>query len=198
MQYKDSRQDVTGLVVNSKVNTRAECRRSARLMVYRLLKTGSFQKKLSKFDDSGNLVVIEEVGTLDELNGMLSFIDSVSTFNKKKIKKNMTKAGMTKVDLKEVLNVFNNLSSNERIYRNFLLYRYFYSNPSPLIICEGPTDPIYIKAAIRQLADTYPKLIKKKKEGGVSLEISFFSRTPTTERILGLAGGASEFIDFMK
>jgi len=84
MQYMNSRQDVTGLVVNSKVNTRAEYRRTARAMVHRLLNTGSFQRKQISHDDKGDLVETEVNGTLEQLNGMLGFIDSVSVSNKRK------------------------------------------------------------------------------------------------------------------
>lgn len=42
MQYSDSRQEVTGLVVNRKLNVRKEYRRTVRAMVHRLLHTGSF------------------------------------------------------------------------------------------------------------------------------------------------------------
>ena len=43
MQYCTSRQDVTGLVVNSKVNIRSELRRTVRSMCHRLFMTGRFQ-----------------------------------------------------------------------------------------------------------------------------------------------------------
>jgi RNA-directed DNA polymerase len=84
MQYMDSRQDVTGLVVNSKANTRVEYRRASRAMVHRLLNTGGFQLKEYNLDESGNLIVTEVDGTIEQLNGILSFIDSVNLINKRK------------------------------------------------------------------------------------------------------------------
>ena len=42
MQYRDSRQEVTGLIVNSKINVRREYRHLVRAMVHRLFTTGSF------------------------------------------------------------------------------------------------------------------------------------------------------------
>lgn len=42
MQYKRSRQAVTGLVVNRKVNVSADYRRAARIMALRLFATGAF------------------------------------------------------------------------------------------------------------------------------------------------------------
>jgi len=43
MQYRTSRQEVTGLVVNKKINVRTEYRRNARAMVHKLVRTGSFE-----------------------------------------------------------------------------------------------------------------------------------------------------------
>jgi len=42
MCFRDSRQDVTGLIVNKKINVPSEYRQTVRAMVYRLFKTGSF------------------------------------------------------------------------------------------------------------------------------------------------------------
>ena len=42
MEYRTSRQDVTGLVVNAKVNIRSDYRRRVRSMCHRLFMTGRF------------------------------------------------------------------------------------------------------------------------------------------------------------
>ena len=89
MQLECSRQDVTGLVVNKKVNPRAEYRRTARAMTYRLLKSGKFQIKKTCLDAEGNSVVTEFDGTLEQLNGILSFIYSVRFYNFEKKPKNI-------------------------------------------------------------------------------------------------------------
>ncbi len=69
MQYAGSRQDVTGLIVNSRVNTRAEYRRRARAMVHRLLKTGKFHVKRTGRDQDGNIVVTEVGGASTNSTG---------------------------------------------------------------------------------------------------------------------------------
>lgn len=84
VQYKDSRQDVTGLIVNKKINTRSEYRRMARTMTYRLLKTGKFQVTQISHEADGKIVEKEIDGSLEQLNGMFSFIDSVNLHNEKK------------------------------------------------------------------------------------------------------------------
>ena len=43
LMYRTSRQNVTGLVVNDKVNVRCEYRHNVRAMVHRLVRTGEFQ-----------------------------------------------------------------------------------------------------------------------------------------------------------
>lgn len=190
MQYMNSRQDVTGLVVNSKVNTRAEYRRTARAMVHRLLNTGSFQRKQISPDDNGDLVETEVNGTLEQLNGMLSFIDSISVFNKRK--------DMKPSDRKKALKWPKHPDCNEKVYRHFLFFKNFHASPNPLIICEGKTDNIYLKAAIQRLADAHPCLAEKKENGSIGLKVSFFRRNATTGRILGLAGGTGELTNIIK
>ena len=156
MQYTTSRQDVTGLVTNAKVNTRSEYRHTVRAMVHRLLNTGSFQIKRITHDNKGNPVESEEDGTLEQLNGMLSFIDSVRTFRKKKIT-TKSKAKKKSKDHKE-------LDGNEKTYRQFLLFRNFYAASDPLVVCEGKTDNIYLKAAIKRFIGVSPTFGREKKE----------------------------------
>lgn len=184
MQYRDSRQDVTGLVVNAKVNTRIEYRRKVRAMVHRLLKTGSYQIKQVV---EGNSVEVE--GTLNQLNGMLGFIDSVCVHNKKK--------SLTVSELKKKTLPQTTLNSCEKIYKQFLIYKNFYASPAPLILCEGKTDNIYIKAALKSLVGDYPRLTEKK-DKVVRHKVKFFQRTDTTGRILALNGGSGELVDFIK
>jgi RNA-directed DNA polymerase len=181
MQYSASRQDVTGLVVNTKVNTRSEYRRTARAMVHRLLKTGKFQMKQIGRDEEQNIVVTEVEGTLDQLNGILSFVHAVDIYNKGRLPKPPSK-----------------VEARELVYRDFLFYRHFYAAPAPVIVCEGKTDNIYIKAAIRRLVDLYPRLAQRNKNGSISLRIRIFRYTDTTRLILNLSGGTGDLSPFIQ
>ena len=189
MQYKNSRQEVTGLIVNSKINPRIEYRHTTRAMVHRLLNTGSYQKKVYKRDEDGNLITEEVDGTLEQLNGMLSFINLINQSNNQKKTKNSRKTKRK--------NEVEGLNSNEKVYQKFLFYKYFHALSKPFIICEGKTDNIYLECAIKRLIDAHPILAKKKSDGKIALEVSFLKRTATTGRILGLAGGAGEIKDFI-
>lgn len=190
MQYENCRQEVTGLVINAKVNTRVEYRRTARAMVHRLLKTGSFQKSVTTLDEAGRVVVTTENGTLAQLNGILSFIDSVSVYNRKK--------EMAAPKREKPLRKTDSPDCNEKTYRRFLFYKYFFATPNPLIICEGKTDNIYIRAAIRRLGSSYPRLAQDDGKGVTKLTVSLFRRTATTDRVLGLTGGSDQFINLIK
>ncbi len=71
MQYRNSRQDVTGLLVNQKINVRPEYRHSVRAMVHRLFSTGSFELYRAVEQD-GKLKLEKRPGTLNELHGRLA------------------------------------------------------------------------------------------------------------------------------
>jgi len=81
MQYRTSRQDVTGLVVNSKVNIRSEYRRRVRAMAHRLFMTGRFEFVQPVRELNGSLVPTVKEGNLAQLHGMLGHIDGVDRFN---------------------------------------------------------------------------------------------------------------------
>ncbi|MBU3610653.1 RNA-directed DNA polymerase [Polynucleobacter wuianus] len=189
MQYKFSRQEVTGLIVNSRVNVRFGYRRIARAMLHKLITRGEFHKPNSKKVSS---VTNTTAPSLDYLNGVLSFINSVNLFVHKK------HSFRVKSDSKKALEKsFLNLSIS-RGYRNFLLYKYFFAAKNPVIICEGKTDNVYIRSATRQLSTQYPILGKSSPDGTINLKISFFKRTKTTDMFLGLTGGASQFNKFIE
>ncbi len=190
MQYISSRQDVTGLVVNSKVNTRAEYRRNARAMVHRLLNTGEFQLKEVSCDEDGKKTEAMVDGTLKQLGGILSFIDSISVYN---IKKDLKPS-----ELKKPLTPFKEPDCNAKVYRSFLIYKNLYASPMPVILCEGKTDNIYLKAAIESLAKFHPLLAKKDKDGKIKLNIKFWKRSATTARIIGLGGGSGELNNLIR
>lgn len=157
--YKSSRQEVTGLTVNKKVNVNRQFSKATRAMAHHLYTNGEF------FVD-GN------VGTLEQLEGRFSFIDQVEHYNNKldKEKKNHHK-----------------LNGREHEYQTFLFYKYFFANSKPLILTEGKTDVRYLKAALRNLHSEYPSLIKKNEDGSFQFEISFFKRSHRWEYFFGLS-----------
>ena len=81
LMYRASRQNVTGLVVNEKINVRWEYRHNVRAMVHSLVKTGKFEL-LGVTQKDGKAVLEKCPGTLNKLHGMLGFIDSIEYYNR--------------------------------------------------------------------------------------------------------------------
>lgn len=172
MMYRDSRQDVTGLVVNDKVNVRSEYRRAVRAMVHRLIRTGQYEA-FTPFPNAGTLVPQKVQGSLRQLHGLLGFIDWIDR-----------EADPDRLrDRPE-------LAKKEKSYRRFLLFTNFWATPMPVIVCEGDTDNVYLTTAITQLAAQYPDLADIGKGGKVKLKTRLFKyRKTSTRRLIGLKDG---------
>jgi len=187
IQYKDSRQDVTGLVANKKPNVKCEYWRTARSQCHLLFKTGKFTIK------NGNEI---RDGNINELEGRLNFIDQVDYYNRLRQKSPLNPEyakSNHKINTRELL------SGRERTFSKFLYYRSFYANDKPTILCEGQTDNIYIKSAINRLAAAYPLLAKAKTANSPSeLLVSLFNYTKRTRFMLQLYGGATYLKDFIE
>jgi RNA-directed DNA polymerase len=173
--YRTSRQNVTGLVVNKKVNVRWEYRHNVRAMVHSLVKTGTFQV-LGVTHKDGQAVLEKRLGTLNELHGMLGFIDSIDVYNKT----HTTDA------------LSDERSSNEKVYREFLIYSTFYAAQVPVVICEGETDNVYLTHAIRSLAGQFPALAEVMPDKKIRLKVRLYKYPRTsTARLLDLKDGGS-------
>lgn len=185
MQYRDSRQEVTGLIVNRKINVRREYRHTVRAMVHRIFTTGSFDFEHSTPGNIGAATIQKTPGRPSQLHGMLGFIDGVDLYNKK---------------ISPLVKGSNNkgLSSKELMYRRFLMFKEFYTAPAPVMLCEGKTDNIYITQAIRSLAAHYPKLADVDATG-IRIKLRRFKYTDSsTGRILGIHGGSGDLGNFIR
>ncbi len=176
LMYRSSRQDVTGLVVNDKVNVRWEYRHNVRAMVHSLVTTGKFDI-LDVTHNKEPAVAEKRSGSLVELHGMLGFIDNIEVYNQISDPKPAQESS----------------SSRDKVYRDFLLYSTFYAPEIPVIICEGKTDNVYLTHAIRSLATEFPDLAELMPNGQIKLKVRLFKYTQSsTARLLGLGdGGAS-------
>lgn len=188
MQYKASRQIVTGLVVNKKINVKREYYKNARSMCYSLFQSDQYYidkhltiplSETTKLDDRSAdkkgepTKEYEKIfGNMAQLEGVLNFIYYVKDMHDKREDSNKRKHRSAMVEL----------------YRKFLFYKYFFSADRPLIICEGKTDPVYLKCALMQLSDYYGALITKKKEG-YEFNISFLKISKKTMDVLSMSEG---------
>ncbi|MGL5832337.1 MAG: retron Ec67 family RNA-directed DNA polymerase/endonuclease [Waterburya sp.] len=186
MQYRCSRQEVTGLVVNRKVNIRREYRHNVRAMVHNLCTKGSFFLPTYEKDANGDYSLEIKPGNLNQLHGRLGFIDGIDRHNIEMLSTS-----------KEA-----QIKSKETIYRRFLFYKEFYAASNPVLICEGWTDYIYVENALRKLASNYPSLVSLDSNEKVTFLIKRFkysrkdSKSHTAE-ILGIKGGVGDFINFI-
>jgi RNA-directed DNA polymerase len=183
MQYRDSRQEVTGLVVNRKVNVPASYRYTVRAMVDKLFKTGQFEFIVKKFDAQGAPVLTGSPGQSKQLMGMLSYIDQVDLFNRKLCEKNGAEPTPT--------------PGRIELFRRFLYFDAFYAPTMPVIVCEGKTDNTYLKHAIKSLASSYPMLATA--GSPPKLGVRFFKYSgQRTSHITEITGGVGGLCKLMK
>lgn len=166
LQYNDSRQVVTGLVVNKKINICCDYYRETRAMANNLYNNGEF-------------TINGVAATINQLEGRFSFIDQIEKYNNIQDKEKHR---------------FYELNGREKQFQKFLFYKYFFVSHKPVIITEGKTDVIYLKAALRKLYNEYPDLVQKKKDGSFEYKISFLKRTSKIRYFLGLVKDGADAI----
>lgn len=162
--FSNSRQEVTGLVVNKKISVPKEYYKNTRAMAHSLYKNGYF-------------LIDDEVGTIEQLEGRFSFINQINLYNIDNKKKNMW-----------------HLNSKEKQYQKFMIYKTFYANEKPLIITEGKTDVLYIKAALKKYYKYFPNLITKKDNGNFAFHVNFFKRKQKHSYYLNLVKDGADTI----
>ncbi|MEW6534910.1 MAG: retron Ec67 family RNA-directed DNA polymerase/endonuclease [Candidatus Auribacterota bacterium] len=177
MQFKTSRQMTTGLIVNEKVNVKREYYKKARAMCHSLFKTGTFYiDENVPIDDSENEE--QQECPLNQLEGILNFIYQV------KKKHDFPKHHKKKL-------------ASTKLYRNFLLYKHFFAMEKPLIICEGKTDIIYLKCALRQLASHYSEFVEIN-EGKVNFKTKFLTLSDNLINVFSTSQGSSGLFFLME
>lgn len=190
LQFKDSRQEATGLVINKKVNIKSEYWRLARAMANSLFKTGKF----TITEQDGN----SRDGTISELEGRLSFIDSIDFYNNLEKKKQPEPKFEPRIHTG--VNKFRGiLNSREKVYGRFLHYKNFFANEYPTVLTEGKTDNIYLKSALSRLQSDYPKLVNfKSSTTAYSPKIKFPDLNRKTMYLLDIGDGATPFVRFIQ
>ncbi|WP_315742402.1 retron Ec67 family RNA-directed DNA polymerase/endonuclease [Bradyrhizobium sp. SZCCHNR1075] len=167
MQYRDSRQEATGLVVNERVNIRSDYYKLARARCWRLLKEG---KAFTVVD--GDSVPLK----MSAVRGMIAYIYHIKRWDDER-------RGLPVAEIED--------SGYFRLYADFLNYMWFFGQSRPTIVCEGKTDVVYIKCAIRSLAASYPSLVKSG-GSGMAFLVQFFGFTKTADQVMKLSGGATQ------
>ncbi|MCQ1921444.1 retron Ec67 family RNA-directed DNA polymerase/endonuclease [Escherichia coli] len=170
------RQEVTGLTVNRFVNVDNKYAKKIRAMAHSLFTKGEYTLTDKKTRE-------QRAGNINELGGMLSFIDYVDKHNNR---------------LPHIIKT--SLNKRENVYSDFLYYSAFWANPKPTILTEGKTDITYLRVALDSLSANYPNLIGNKKMGNKTVRdygVKFFKNTTKSKYFLNLDGGASHLKDFI-
>jgi RNA-directed DNA polymerase len=176
MQYAWSRQSVTGLTINRRVNAARDYRRRVRAMTHRLVTTGGFF-----FRTETAAGKVEVPGHPKQLQGMLSFVTSVDAFER-------NRSGSKDEE-----------TSHHRVHARFCAYEIFYQAKAPVIICEGATDNVYLLHAIRALARTFPTLASVDATGKINLAVRLLKYSGKQYgRLLKLGGGYGPLMQLIK
>ncbi len=192
MQYHNSRQEVTGLVVNRRPNVKSEYRYLLRALVHNLHRKGAIELR----DHNGTL----QPASVDQLHGMLNFVDSVDLEHRfvefvNGPERNSLKKSAKQLTAKSFGTMTSNdyigpLTAGELLFQRFLLYKDFFAAQKPVIICEGDTDNVYLLHALHALAPSFPTLISAPRAGSSRLLVRLYKYAETrTGRILGLGDG---------
>ncbi len=169
IQKNNNRQTVTGLTINKKINVDYRYYKHVRACADSLYR-------------KGETIINGKKGTLNQLEGMFSFINEIDKYN------NINSQGTTRT--------YENLNGREEQYRKFLFYKLFWNPNKPTIITEGKTDILYIKAALKNLYLEYPVLIEKTSKGNFLFNVNFIRRSKKTKYFLGLSEGADSAKNF--
>ena len=168
MQWRGSRQVTTGLIVNKKVNVKSEYYRTARAMCHKLFSTGEY------YISDPDL----PIANLNRIEGIVNHVYYIKERSGTKSESEENKKNLT-------LGI-------EKLYGKFLFYKYFVSLEKPLIVTEGKTDPIYLRAAMKKLSGQYPQL-GTFENGQFSSRVNFLKYSDVIGKMLELRGGASSF-----
>jgi RNA-directed DNA polymerase len=184
MQFRDSRQVTTGLMVNEKVNIRQEYWRDARQMCRALFTTGVYHRMVSATLAGGLMgdpPIKKDITSLGPIEGILAHIHQVKEH----------------ADLRDAKEKKDRPTAARRLYRRFLFYKNFIALERPVIVPEGKTDSIYLRRAIRKLPTFHPRL-GSIVDGKFESKIRFMNYSATIHELLGLGRGAGQLKIFLE
>lgn len=175
MNFRGSRQTVTGLVVNEKVNTRSEYYRRARAMCDTLFQTGQYYKAAIEPVDKDEEPKPELISNLNPLQGILGHIYAV----------------IQSEERREVSEQRQNPRAIRKLFRRFLFYKYCMVPNETLIITEGKTDPVYLREAVKSRVKFQPMLGAPAK-AGFKHAVRYFNYGGLAHEVMDLGGGTGD------
>lgn len=174
MQFRGSRQTVTGLIVNEKVNIPSDYYRNARAMCDALFSSGQYFTEMKTPAAAGDPSEPDLTNNLNPLEGILGHIYAVTQTE----------------DRRDVREQRIRPRAIRSLYRRFLFYKYFVALQAPLIVTEGKTDPVYLREAVKARTAFHPVLGSKKADR-FEHAVRYFNYGGLAHEILDLGGGGS-------
>jgi RNA-directed DNA polymerase len=174
LQYENSRQEVTGLSVNRRVNTTSTYRRYAMAMVNTLFRTGAYHFP------KANEAMPPVPGTVAQLRGIFGFIHFVD-------RKVLDSPDTSEVWLRRT-----------KAYRRLVFFDDFYLSAKPVLLVEGKTDRIYLRTALHRRSHVAPTLVAKGKSGEIELAVRLYGGSRQTSSFFGLDGGTPALANFIR
>lgn len=188
LQNSNQRQCVTGLVVNKKVNIKRDYYKKLRAMCDSLFKSDAF-----------TLYGTDIKGDIRQLEGMLGYayyVKANAHMYGRSGKRQDDKSWDKKKDkfiCEPERKKAEGICGISVLYAKLLFYRYFYLSDRPLLYCEGPTDIIHIKCALRSLCVEYKDLIEKAGDH-YEYKIGFLNHPKRFVELMAGSTGASALI----
>ena len=176
MQYNTSRQMVTGLVVNNKVNIPQTYYRQLRSMCNAVFSTGVFYlgDEMKYGVPKGETPKI--AGATAQLRGILSYIYHIKS----------------QEDRRPLKERWDKPTAIHKLFQKYLYFEYFHALDRPLIICEGKTDIVHIKCAMKSLSTTFPEFVDTSDALPI-WNVNFYKRSKLNVEVMQLTGGTGDF-----
>lgn len=182
MSSKQSRQVVTGLVVNTKPAAKREFYKNSRAAIHHLMRGSEWH--VHQFCEPFKLNCENENTNTDPfsiLEGRMAFIFHLDN----------------KTDRRKENAKFYRPSAIAKSYSDLLFLKYFTNQNKPIILTEGLSDIIYIKSALQKLG-AIPNLSDIDNNGNVKYLFDFYRFSAHSSRLLGLSGGSGNLSLFME
>ncbi len=185
MQNSNQRQATTSLTVNQKVNVGSYYYKGVRLFANTMMAQGAAVTSKKAIEPGKPL-------SANQILGMLAHVHDIK--GRQLEQKALRHYGR-----------FNPAPHYLRLMGNFYHYQRIHINPRPIIICEGRTDYIYLKEAIRwNVSDprVASSLVDPLKLAALSGKgdhwlVDFLKHTESADNLLGLSGGGGDLKNFV-
>lgn len=184
MSEYGSRQVTTGLVTNHIINTPVEDRKLCRASVHRLLSGKPIEHKFFCNDYKNNC----DDDSPNAVNAMQSLESRI--VNCYQIR--------NKSDDRDPTKKFYKPTSIGGTLRDFYLYKYFGKPGRPIILAEGESDILYLKAGLKASSASIPHLCTKGKDSDADILCDFYNFPKLPSMITGLSGGTGNIKIFLE